>query len=140
MSEASVGGPRVSEAPCRGPRVGVAAEAGVRPASRRERAVLHRMLDALGDEAAALRAQVDGAQVSGGCGCGCPTVYLEHPPTPRCASSDVATAAIAGSSDFLILFVSDGWLDQLEYVPVGDETPGELPAAELLDVSAVLGR
>lgn len=115
----------------------MSAGAHPRPATERERAVLHRMLDVLGDEAAALRPQVDAARVSGGCECGCPTIYLDHAPSPAGTATDVATASVAGSSDFLILFASDGWLDQLEYVVVGGEYPAELPAPDLLDVARV---
>jgi hypothetical protein len=116
---------------------------GGRPATERERAVRLRMIEPLGAAGAGLRGQVAGARVSGGCECGCPTIYFARGAgtdvmaAGTAGTVDVTTASIAGSDDFLVLFVAGPWLDALEYVPVGDEIPAELPAPELLDAAVV---
>lgn len=109
-----------------------------RPLTVREREALVAMLgiDVPGiDE---LRAQVDGLQVSGGCDCGCPTIYFAHPDTSP-GSNHLADGSLADTNDGLLLFTSGPYLDSLEYMAIDEPTPVEFPPAAALTSVAPAG-
>jgi hypothetical protein len=66
------------------------------------------------------------------CGCGCPTVYFGHSGKRR-GVEVVAEAAVAGTQDSILLFISEsGALDSMEYVWLGEVPQDEFPGSDLL--------
>lgn len=107
----------------------------VRALSDAERAVLEVMLAEDFPGAVELRQQVDCVVVSGGCGCGCPSVNLEVPgevPLAEVTSRTPIFASVEGSRAGLIVFVDDGLLSCLEYYDSDDALPATWPNSSLL--------
>ncbi len=111
-----------------------------RPLKPEETAVIRALLDhADFDGRAELFEQLPVAEVVGRCGCGCATVDLavgkepaagiEHQPIPNQATVlDEAGEPIGG----VLLFVSDGFLSQLEVYSFDDEPIRTLPQPDRL--------
>ncbi|MBO3741674.1 hypothetical protein [Actinoplanes flavus] len=99
-----------------------------RPLTERERAVLDALLATDFDGAAALRRQAAGVQVTGGCGCGCPSIDF------RAGRGMIVRvdAVVHGGHDTLLLYtVTDPRhgevLGGIEYAGTGDDRRTELP-------------
>ena len=111
-----------------------------RPLTRREREVLDVLLCLEVPGAAELRAQAPHAQVVNGCPCGCPTVELLLDRSAARAATAARTpifswaraARASRSSYHVVLFVAEGWLSELEYVPLSEPVPTEFPALDEL--------
>jgi hypothetical protein len=110
-----------------------------RPLSRRERETLEVLLAVEFPGVEALRAQVSGTVVTGGCDCGCPSVELEPPvDAPLAAVATrvpVDASALGGDGEpegLVLLFVDEGRLSYLEYAPTGDRTPVRFPPVSRL--------
>lgn len=106
----------------------------MRPLSDEERRVLDVMLALDFPGAPELRAQVDSAQVSKGCDCGCPSVDLvvqDDAPLATVTTRTPVNAEVDGVlGGGLIVFVVEGRLSGLEYYSAEDEKPSVLPALE----------
>ena len=99
-----------------------------RELSPAERATLDVLLAGDFPGAAELRAQAATAQVSGSCGCGCPTIDLvvdDATPTAKITDRVAVEADVLGGG--LIVFVDEGRLSGLEYWTTKDEPPAAFP-------------
>lgn len=106
-----------------------------RPLSPKERGVLETILGTSFPRAEELRQQVPNLVVSGMCGCGCPTVYFGHSEKGR-GVEVVAEAAVAGTQDSILLFISEsGALDSMESVWLGEVPRDEFPGSDQLVVA-----
>jgi hypothetical protein len=105
-----------------------------RPLTQREREVLDALLSADFPDAETLRAQAEGVEVVGVCGCGCPSVdFRQDPGVGLRVRVDAAIAG--GSSDGLFLFTLGDQLGGIEYVGnSGEKAPSEFPEPALLIV------
>jgi hypothetical protein len=106
-----------------------------RPLTDRERAVLDALLSVDFDGVDELREQASSVVVSGGCGCGCPSIDFQHPATPP-GMQVQTSASIAGTNDGLFVFTEGTWLGGIEYMPIDEPMPDELPDPSRLDVRA----
>ncbi|RJQ68062.1 hypothetical protein D5S17_32685 [Pseudonocardiaceae bacterium YIM PH 21723] len=96
-----------------------------------ERAALDTLLALDFPGVAELRVQAGTARVTGGCGCGCPSVDLRvDTATPPAAvtSSMPVEASVGEQTGGMLLFVTEGRLSYLEYYPLDDNPPAEFPA------------
>jgi hypothetical protein len=94
--------------------------------------------------ASELRAQVPEACAVGLCGCGCPSVEIEVPPSiapspvqtrSRLAPFEGRVSPLADEPPGdIILFVDDGYLSYLEYVSYVDLAPTEWPPLSRVSV------
>ncbi|WP_370968541.1 hypothetical protein [Amycolatopsis sp. cg9] len=100
-----------------------------------ERAVLDVLLAGDFPGAVELRVQAATAQVSGSCGCGCPTVCLVvDDATPTAEITERAAVEADVPDGGLIVFVDEGRLSCLEYWTVEDEPPAAFPAPDQIRV------
>jgi hypothetical protein len=117
-----------------------------RALTTREREVLSLLLPLDGfADVDVYRAQLDHATVTGGCSCGCATIYLAigpEAPLSSAAGPDPSLLAIEARGKDpsdpslpveIILFAKNGALESLEIVYFGDTPPKELPATERLE-------
>ena len=106
-----------------------------RPLTRRESEVLDALLREDFPGAQELRAQIASTIVSGGCGCGCPTVYLSVGDTAEAAPTTTRVPVGADVSDtigdYVLLFTDNGRLSSLEYAWI-EQPPREFPGADRL--------
>lgn len=101
----------------------------------RERDMLRFLLELDAPGVEELRAQAQRVTVANHCPCGCPTIELavdrQAAPAAAAAREPVfawaRAARTAQSSYHVILFVSHGWLRELEYVALSDPVPGVFP-------------
>ncbi|GGN35479.1 hypothetical protein FHR83_006182 [Actinoplanes campanulatus] len=107
-----------------------------RPLTERERAVLDTLLATNFDGAAELRRQAADVQVTGGCGCGCPSIDF------RAGRGMIVRvdAVVHGGHDSLFLYTfadpeHGELLGGIEYAAVGDERRTELPPPDRLTIT-----
>lgn len=95
--------------------------------------MLERLLSADSEVAGALRRQMDGLTVTGGCKCGCPTVHFRE---GNSGLHLVAEATNAQQDQTVLLFVGDdGVLESMELTWVTDDVPSDFPDPGSLTVS-----
>ncbi|GGN87768.1 hypothetical protein GCM10010112_70700 [Actinoplanes lobatus] len=107
-----------------------------RPLTERERAVLDALLATDVDGAADLRRQAVDVQVTGGCGCGCPSIDF------RAGRGMIVRvdAVVHGGHDSLFLYTfaepeHGEVLGGIEYAGIGDEHRTELPPPDRLIIT-----
>lgn len=106
------------------------------PLSDRERDIVDLLLDVDVPGVAALRQQAHHATVSRRCACGCPTIWLavdrERAPAiadlTRRLVSKAATPAPTPAPLHIHLYVEDGWLHQVELIPLSQPVPTRFPS------------
>ena len=120
-----------------------------RPLNDAERSVLRALLAPDYPGVEELRLQIPDAVVVGRCDCGCPTVDIKvNGGVPRSSvhtknrlapyEARVAPLNHEPVGD-IILFVDDGYLSSLEYVPYADPSPTEWPSLDRVQVLQVQG-
>jgi hypothetical protein len=79
-----------------------------------------------------LRAQAREVSVVGVCDCGCPTIYF----TPKPPDQDrlAVEAVVPGSSEGVLLFVTDSGLDAMESTFAREPPPDRFPDARDLEI------
>ena len=120
-----------------------------RPLNDAERSMLLALLAPEYPGVSELRSQVPDAVVVGKCDCGCPTVDIKVPPSAprsrvqtknRLAPYEGRVAPLRDEpAGDIILFVDDGYLSSLEYVPYADPSPAEWPSLDRVEVFQVQG-
>ncbi len=118
---------------------------GSRALTTRESEILAFLLAADDERLVPLRRQAETATVSGGCGCGCPSIDLAvdraHSPAAKVLGRPAVTAIghEAGPDDevwWLHLWVEDGWLEGIELSYI--DTPASvLPAPDVFSAPVV---
>lgn len=118
-----------------------------RPLNDDERAVLQALLAPDFPGVSELRAQVPDAVVVGKCDCGCPTIDIQvtgsSPRSTVVSKNRLAPyeGRVAPLDDEpigdIILFVDDGFLTCLEYVPYDDPSPTTWPSLDRIEVVQV---
>ena len=101
----------------------------------RQRDMLEFLLEVDAPGVKELRAQAQHTTVASHCPCGCPTIELavDRDAAPRAPAvrepvfAWARAAQMAQRSYHVILFVSQGWLSELEYVALSDPVPGIFP-------------
>lgn len=101
--------------------------------SERERAVLDFLLAADIEAGEDLRRQAETALAIDGCTCGCPSVNFDHPETQP-GLGIVVNARIRDSNDGMFLFMEGPYLGGIEYVPIDDPMPNELPDTSRIEL------
>jgi hypothetical protein len=114
-------------------------DAGFRPLSEQERAVILALLNPSFVGRDELLTQLTTARASIGCDCGCPTIALAADKTLSSAPvrgyvAAEAAADIDGEPIQILLFARDGYMSGLELVWYGDEPPRRWPATEAIKV------
>jgi hypothetical protein len=106
-----------------------------RPLTAVERAVLDRLLGVEFDGVEVLRDQVKDLLVTGGCGCGCPTINFQEGPS---GGLGIVTEAWTPTKDRSVLLFVDGKrrLQSLELQWMTDAPPTEWPDPDELIVQA----
>lgn len=104
--------------------------------SESEMAVLRALLRVEFDGVQAMRDKIDDVQVTGACGCGCPSVYFRS-----CQSSGgiglVAEAVVTDGGQSVLLFTNAaGHLDSMESFWTTESIPTEFPSVNCLTVTA----
>jgi len=120
-----------------------------RPLSASEAAILGVLLSPEFEGVDELRAQAGHAQVIGRCDCGCPTVDLNvtREMAASCALTrndrtpfeGVATGEDGEPVGDVMLFLADGYLKCLEYVPHGEVPPSDWPPVDQVGLIGPLG-
>jgi hypothetical protein len=93
--------------------------------SPHERAVLVALVEATGDDS--LMDQLADVRVVSGCPCGCPSIHFKE---PTGLGLELVAHAAVDDREFLgslLLFVTDGTLDNLDFAWVTDSPPKEFP-------------
>jgi hypothetical protein len=106
-----------------------------RPLTERERELLEFMLTADFQGKSELKTQVNSAEVSWECDCGCGTVNMEvKEPCIRAATHEPIPVEAYGKGVDVLLFVRQGLLSSLEIVDHGDARPLPYPSANTLQL------
>jgi hypothetical protein len=97
-----------------------------------ERAVLDAMLSDDVPGVRAIRSRLDRLEVSGVCGCGCPSIHFAGEGREK-GIQIASEATVTDSMDSVLLFTTaTGELDSLEYVWLSEKPPAKFPALDRL--------